>query len=143
MIYKLIGTVLIILSAMYFICSKLIVTYFTYMYLEDVVWILRQMKNACSIGKTYNSVYRKTKNLRYYCSDGLSLLVDKNRSMTSKDILNSTGKRSKREEQEYLDYSIEKIENLKAEYKNYTDINKKTFILTGFSLGLIVVIVLI
>ena len=143
MIYKLIGAAFIISSVLYFVCSKLISDYFTYLYFDDILRLLRQMKTACNIGKTYNSVFSKINELKYYNSKGISLLINKHRLAISEEILKSAGKRNKKEEQEFLDYSISMVEKERNVYKSYIDTNKKTFFLTGISLGTITVIVLI
>lgn len=143
MICKVLGSVLIVLSMIYLVCFKLLASYITFMYLDDILWILNKMKTACIAGRTYNLVFEECNCLKYYSSPWCCFLVDDKRYKLADDILKDTGKRNKKEEQEYLVLAVTQIEYEKNVFKNFYIDNKKTFILTGVSLGLITVIVFI
>ena len=143
MIYKLIGSFFIIAAALYSVSINLITSYFTYMYLEDVTYILQDMKQKCIMGKPYSFVFDKTYNLKYYNSNLSGSFLNKKRRNKVNEILNGAGKRNKREERDYLEYSLTLIDKEKLLYKNDYESNKKTCLITGISLGVIIVIVFI
>lgn len=140
MIYKFVGTVLTIISALYFSCRKLIHSYCTYTYIDNVLTILQDMKIACNIGKTYKSILESW-NCRQISF--VYAIADKKILAKTESIFNTTGRRNKKEELEYLDYLTNQFVTEKKKYKNYYDLNKRTFILAGISLGIITVIVML
>lgn len=137
--YKILGSALIIIAVMVITTEKLVKNWMLYEYLSEVVITLYELKNNCKLGKSFiNSTKKLDIKNKSVFNNFYNPVIEK-----TEFYLKEIGKRNKTEELEYIQYIINQTERYKEEYRKVISDNKKTTVLTAFSLGIIIVIVLI
>ncbi len=145
---KIIGLCAVSVSILATINKKIILCYFTNIFLNETISIIEQMKAGCILGKTYTKVYSEIdytdfKFYIYGTDYKYDKLLTERRLKAVQQIYSQAGKRNKIAEIEYLDANKINIQNMAQEYKNYYILNSKTSLLSSFAVVLIMTILVV
>lgn len=155
--FKIAGLMVIVVSSTAYFCKKSICDYYTYLFLWESTRLAQILKSGNSMGKTYPAIFANTdfSAFRFFSVDTLQRAAEKqenvrilnlvhdDRKNYVQEFLLSLGKKNKRNEQEFLKNNIEYFEMQSKAYKERYDKNKKTNLVSGISVGMLIFIMII
>ncbi len=142
--FKLTGSIMIIVAIVVFTTEKVAKSYITYNYMSEVTSLLYLLKDACQAGKTYSAISDKIDKRKYRLlfDKNKEYILDERRLNETRLMFTTLGRKNKKEEIEMLQYYISQTEKESNEYKNYFDKNIKTVLGSGIYIALVIIIVL-
>ena len=143
--FKLAGSIMIILSSVFIFSRKSIVNYCTADFLKHIVNIIQQIDYKKFRNLSYDTLFKEIgfdyeKEFEKYSKN---IFICQKEIDTVNEFFGNIGKRDREAENKYLKYSLETFDNKQKEYfKAYTDC-RKINLLGGMAMGLFIVLFLI
>ncbi len=155
--FKIAGFMVIVASSAAYFCKKSICDYCTYLLSWESMRLAQILKSGNSMGMTYPAIFARTdfSSFRFFSATTLQKavsgqedsqlynLVNADLKAYVKEFILSLGKKNKRNEQEFLKNNIEYFKMQADEYKGRYDKNKKTNLVSGISVGMLIFIMII
>ncbi len=148
--FKCIGMVFIVFSSFIVFNYKILNDYKTYLLLKDTIRVIKEMLHYIPMGKTYPEIINDTETIFYknFRSENINnflsdLSIEKNIKNDIKIFFTNLGKKDINSEKQYMLFYVEYFERKSAEIKENYDKNSKANFIAGFSVGLIICIVII
>ena len=142
--YKLIGSIMIIVSSIYFFNKKTISFYVTYKFLKEIDYNLQRLSFENNKHLTYEDLFKE------FEFDYISVIeryqnifINKTEIDFVKIFFENHGKRDNKSEEEYLKYHLDFIKNKINNYYSKYNECKKIYLISGISFGLFIIIFLI
>lgn len=154
---KFFGLIIILLSSTLFFNQKTITDYYTYIFLEETVKILKLLKIECATRKTYSRIFNNIFSKKYKFYNNADFinknnifgncpvinLVNKNEKNRVSDFFSSLGTKEIQHELEHITNQTEYFEYQSNLYKQRFEKNKQVNIISGFSFGIIIFLLII
>ncbi|MBE6894095.1 MAG: hypothetical protein E7483_00595 [Ruminococcaceae bacterium] len=143
--FKVAGSIFVLVSSIFIFCQKVLKCFFTYKFLLDTVDIIQKIQFESSANLIYTKLYENInfdKNIFFENAKANAYIEDKEITLVQ-SFFEELGKRDKMAEHEYVDYNLKKFIASSQEYlKKYSEI-KKTHFICGVAAGLFIIIFLI
>lgn len=148
--FKIAGLVCIVLSSIYILNRRLIFDYMTSLFLKDTLKLMQMLKLGCHTGKTYRQIIENCgiatyKNFDISDSSTFfdSILINRDVKNEIKAFFDNIGKNTSDSEEEYIKQAMEFFSYRAKKLQEHYDLNCKSGIVAGVSLGIIIFIVII
>jgi len=143
--YKVVGSIFIVLSSYMIFNRTILENYYTYKFLKKNVTIVQKIAFEKNINMVYEEIFSK---LKFDWKNYISVCrknnyIKKEEIDFVNDLFSNLGKRDTESEEKYIQYYLEKlIAKQDIYYKQYCKDNK-IYGMCGISLGLFIIIFLI
>ena len=143
--YKIVGSIFIVLSSYMIFNRTILENYYTYKFLKKNVTIVQKIAFEKNINMVYEEIFSK---LKFDWKNYISVCrknnyIKKEEIDFVNDLFSNLGKRDTESEEKYIQYYLEKlIAKQDIYYKQYCKDNK-IYGMCGISLGLFIIIFLI
>ena len=143
--YKLLGSIFVIMSTVFMFSIKTMEKYYTYKHLCVTVEIINKLQFEKNSSHTYTTLYKKIGFDRnsYTEKAKQNIFTDETAVRKTEEFFDNLGKRDTEGEQQYLEYNLKNFENMAEYYRNEYTENRKIRLLCGGAAGIFVVLILI
>lgn len=155
--FKIFGFIIIVFSTTAFFNKNTFSDYITYIFLKETVDILSFLKIECPSRKTYKRIFENMnlKDKKFYenfdfeyrnkfLDDNFLIeFVEKNEIEKVKEFFREIGTKNMYFELEYIENQIKYFLYQKNFYKEKFDKNKQINIISGFSIGIVIFLLII
>lgn len=143
--FKLAGSILVLISTVFISSQKVLECYFTYRFLQAVTDIIKTIQFENSTNIPYAQLYMKIGFDKYifFAKANSNGYIVHREIENAKNFFDNLGKRDKLAEKEYLNYNAEIFQAKAEEFYDRFNRVKKTHILCGMAVGLFIIIFLI
>lgn len=142
--FKLIGSALILISAIFVFSQKILKYYYTYKFLDTTAQILQKILYEKNTGKTYSQIFN-TVGIHpdeYISSAQKNGYIVKAEVSYAKSFFENLGRRNSITEEKYILNTLNSIQRNREEYYEKYCSDRKLHILCGGSIGIMIVILL-